>query len=165
MKVHREIDNVIHHNAKLKDTLDETLRAICRHSSKSKVAGGTGLVGMVGGGVLTIFGIGLIPFSLGASATLAVTGGAIVVAGGATALGSLAAGEVLTRFELKEAKESVESYKRVINTIENSSLRGSLDINNFYENFENLTERKLGNMLKDLQKHGDELIKYKSRYS
>ena len=98
----------------------EKIMDVCRNVRISRIAGGA--VGVTGG-IMTLAGFALIPFTFGSSLALTGIGTSIAVAGGVTTVGATIADLVISKKELREASDLLTLDRQlcqVINTLRES---------------------------------------------
>ena len=109
--------NVIQYNETVQTLLENTVKKIKEHKSKSNIAAGVGVVSTVGGLGLFVTGLALIPFTFGGSVGLSVIGGGLAAAGATTGLGTLAVEFVLCDDEIEEGQRAIDRYVNFRNTL------------------------------------------------
>ena len=109
------------------ETKKERIVEVCRKVRISRIAGGAA---GVTGGIMSVAGFALIPFTFGGSLLLTGIGAGIAVAGGVTAIGATIADLVINKKELREANDLLTLDRQLCQVM--NSLR---------ENIRNIAER------------------------
>ena len=99
----------------------EKIVEVCRKVRISRIAGGAA---GVAGGIMSVAGFALIPFTFGGSLVLTGIGTGIAVAGGVTAVGATIADLVISKKELREASDLLTLDRQLCQVM--NSLRESI---------------------------------------
>ena len=99
----------------------EKIIDVCRNVRISRIAGGAA---GVTGGIMTLAGFALIPFTFGSSLALTGIGTSIAVAGGVTTVGATIADLVISKKELREASDLLTLDRQLCQVM--NSLRESM---------------------------------------